>query len=173
MPLRLIDWPLFTSDPAGGCAKRLINNDAMKGVIMDYFTELDMLQQQVDQIKSAVQAAATESREELRQRIDQAPTDVDRRPPEPQQSAQAREAQSKWAKMRADANDKMAEVKARMDKRDRETDAKIAADEAYWAENDALSAIDSASRSLNTARLAILDAIDGRAFADAQAGRAG
>lgn len=141
-------------------------------MIVDYFAELDTLQRQVEQIKSAVQAAAIESREELRERIAQAPTDVDRPAPEPQ-SAQGREAQSKWAKMRADANDKMAEVKARMDKRDRETDAKIAADEAYWAENDALSAIDSASRSLNTARLAILDAIDGRAFADAQAGRAG
>jgi hypothetical protein len=139
---------------------------------MDYSTELDRLQRQVDQMKSAVQSASNESREELRRRIDQAQTEADRPAQEPQQGAQAREAQSKWAKMRADANDKMTEVKARMDKRDRETDAKVAAEEANWAENDALNAIDFASRSLDNARLVILDAIDGRAFADAQASRA-
>jgi hypothetical protein len=139
---------------------------------MDYSNELDRLQRQVGQIKSAVQSASTESREELRRRIDQAQTDADRPAPEAQQGAQAREAQSKWAKMRADANDKMTEVKARMDKRDRQTDAKVAAKEANWAENDALNAIDFASRSLDNARLVILDAIDGRAFADAQARRA-
>jgi multidrug resistance efflux pump len=144
----------------------------MKGGMMDYSTELDRLQRQVDQMKSAVQSASTESREELRRRIDQAQTDADRPAPESQQGAQAREAQSKWAKMRSDANDKMTEVKARMDKRDRQTDAKVASEEANWAENDALNAIDFASRSLDNARLVILDAIDGRAFADAQASRA-
>jgi hypothetical protein len=139
---------------------------------MDYSTELDRLQQQVGDVKSAVQAANRESREQLRQRIDQAQADADRPAPEPLQSAQPPEAHSKWAKMRADANDKMRDVKARMDKRDRETDANVAAEEANWAENDALNAIDFASRTLDNARLAILDAIDGRAFADAQARRA-
>jgi hypothetical protein len=141
----------------------------VKGGIVDYSAELDRLQQQVGQIRSAVQAAATESRDELRRQIDQAQTHTDRPAPESQQSPQAREAQSKWAKMRADANDKMTEVKARIDKRNRETDANVAAEEANWAENDALNAIDFASRTLDNARLAILDAIDGRAYADAQA----
>jgi hypothetical protein len=58
-------------------------------------------------------------------------------------------AASFWTSLHA--NDKMTEVKARMDKRDRETDATFAAEEADWAENDALNAI---------------------AFADAQASRA-
>src|SRR5689334_11485794 len=109
---------------------------------MNYDTELDRLQTQVGQIKSAVQAAATASRDELRQRIEEAQTDADSPTSQPQRSGQAPEAQSKWAKMRSDANDKMSEIKARMDKRDRETDAKLAAEEANWAENDALNAID-------------------------------
>jgi hypothetical protein len=136
---------------------------------MDYSTELDRLQRQVGRMKSSVQAAATDSRDELRRRIDEPQPDTGGPTPEPQQSSQAREAQSKWAKMRADANDKMTEVKSRIAKRDRETDAKLAAEEATWAENDALNAINFASRSLDNARVAILDAIDGRAYADALA----
>jgi hypothetical protein len=38
---------------------------------MDYSAQLDQLQQRVEQAKSAVQAAASESRQQLRQRIDQ------------------------------------------------------------------------------------------------------
>jgi predicted nucleic acid-binding Zn-ribbon protein len=136
---------------------------------MDFTTELDGLQQQVARMKSAMQAATTESREELRQRIDQAQADTDKAAHETQPSAQA---QTKWAKMRADASENMREVKARIDKRNQKMDAKAAATEADWAENDALNAIDFAARSLDNARLLMLDAIDGRAYADAQAGGA-
>jgi hypothetical protein len=139
---------------------------------MDFVTEVDGLQQQVARMKSAVQAAATESREELRQRIDQAQVDTDTATHEAQESGQSREAQTKWAKMRADASDNMREVKARIDKRNQKMDAKSAAQEADWAENDALNAINFASRSLDNARLLILAAIDGRAHAKAQTGAA-
>jgi hypothetical protein len=98
--------------------------------------------------------------------------DTERAAQETQQSAPAREAHSKWAKMRADASDNMRDVKARIDKRNRKMDAKVTAEEADLAENDALNAIDFAARSLDNARLLILDAIDGRAYADAQAGGA-
>jgi hypothetical protein len=47
-------------------------------------------------------------------------------------------------------------------------DAKVTSEEADVQESDALSAIDFAARSLDNARLLILDAIDGRAYADAQ-----
>jgi len=136
---------------------------------MDFVTELDGLQQQLARMKSAVQAAATESREELRQRIDQAQVDTDTATHDTQETAQA---QTKWAKMRADASDHMREVKARIDKRNQKMDAKSAAQEADWAENDALDAINFASRSLDNARLLILAAIDGRAHAKAQTGTA-
>jgi hypothetical protein len=39
---------------------------------MDFSAQLDALQQRAAEAKAAAQAAATESREQLRQRIDQA-----------------------------------------------------------------------------------------------------
>ena len=136
---------------------------------MDFSAELDGLQQQIAQTKSTVRAATTESREQLRQRIDQAQVETDTRARETQQSPQGRDAQKKWAKMRADAGDKMGEVKARIDKRNREMDAAVAADDADWAEADAVEAIDYAAWTLDNARVAMLDAIDARAYAAAQA----
>jgi hypothetical protein len=136
---------------------------------MDFSAELDGLQRQVAQTKSTVQAATTESREQLRQRIDQAQVETNRAARGTKQSPQGRDTQNKWAKMRADASDKMGEVKARIDKRNREMDANMAADEAEWAEADAVEAIDYAAWTLDNARVAMLDAIDARAYATARA----
>jgi hypothetical protein len=140
---------------------------------MDFSAELDGLQQQVAQTKSTVRAATTESREQLRQRIDQAQVETDRRAPGAKQSPQGRDAQNKWAKMRADTSDKMGEVKARIDKRNREMDAGMAADDADWAEADAVEAINYASWTLDNARVSMLDAIDARAYATTRASEAG
>ena len=71
--------------------------------------------------------------------------------------------------MRADANDKMGEVKARIEKRNREMDADMAAGDADWAEPDAVEALDYAAWTLDNARVAMLDAIDARAYATARA----
>jgi hypothetical protein len=136
---------------------------------MDFYAKLDGLQQQIVQTKSTVQAATTESREQIRQRIDQAKAETDRPAPGAKQSPQGRDAQNKWAKMRADASDKMGEVKARIDKRNREMDAGMAANDADWAETDAVEAIDYAAWTLDNARVSMLDAIDARAYANAQA----
>ena len=142
---------------------------------MDFYAELDALQRQVAQTKSSVQAASSESREQLRQRIDQAQRETDsaaqkkQSGQKTQQSAQGRDASNKWAKMRADASEKMDDVKARINKRNREMDADMAADEAAWAESDAAEAIYVATSTLDNARLAMLDAIDARAYATAQA----
>src|SRR6185437_11193149 len=139
---------------------------------MDFSAELDGLQQQVAQTKSMVRAATTESREQLRQRIDQAQVETDRPAAGTKQSPQGRDAQNKWAKMRADASDKMGDVKARIDKRNREMDAGVAADDADWAEADAVEAIDYAAWTLDNARVAMLDAIDARANATSRASAA-
>ena len=139
---------------------------------MDFSTKIDGLQQQLVQTKSTVGAATTESHEQLRQRIDQAQVETDRPAQETQLSPQGRDAQNKWAKMRADASGKMGDVKARMDKRNREMDANMAADDAEWAEADAVEAIDYAAWTLDNARVSILDAIDARANATARASEA-
>jgi hypothetical protein len=76
---------------------------------------------------------------------------------------------SKWAQMRAGAAAKREDVKGKIDKRNRQMDAKVAAHEADWAEDDAVEAIHFAEWATDNAELAILDAIDARAFADERA----
>jgi co-chaperonin GroES (HSP10) len=58
------------------------------------------------------------------------------------------------------------------DKRNAQLDAKMAAGDADWAEADADDAIDYAEWTVQNARLAVLDALDARAYAIALAGRA-
>ena len=54
---------------------------------MDFSAQLDALQQRAAAAKSAAQAAATESREQLRQRIDQAQVDINLAAKDAQQQA--------------------------------------------------------------------------------------
>jgi glycerol-3-phosphate dehydrogenase len=68
--------------------------------------------------------------------------------------------------MKADAAAKMDDIQAKIDKRTRELDAKAAATEADWAEADAADALDFADWAIDNAQLAMLDAIDARAYAD-------
>ena len=88
-------------------------------------------------------------------------------------SAAAASAKTKWAQMKADAAAKMDDLQARIDKRADQLDANVAADDAAWAEDDAAAAIDYASWTVDNARLAVLDAIDARVYADELATRAG
>lgn len=137
---------------------------------MDYSSQLDGLQRQVAGARTAVQAAATESRDQIRQRIDQA--QVDQNQAAERSAGVPAAAKNKWDQMRADAADKMKDVKARMDKRNREIDADMAAADADFAEADAADAINYAAWTIDNARLAILDAIDARAYANMRAGTA-
>ena len=86
---------------------------------MDFSAPLDDLQKRAAEAKASVQAAATESRDKLRQRIDQAQADVDLATKNAKQQAAdtADRAQSQWAQMKADASAKMDDVKAKIDKR--------------------------------------------------------
>ena len=123
--------------------------------------------------RSTVRRPATSLR--LRQRIDQAKADVDLAAKDARQdaSAAAGSARSKWAQMKTDAAAKMDDLQDKMDKRADQIDANIAADQAYGAEADAADAIDFAAWTVDNARLAVLDAIDARAYADDLARSAG
>jgi hypothetical protein len=140
---------------------------SIRGGSMDFSARVDELQQRVAATKSAVHAAATESREQLRQRIDQAQQDAK----DAQQRAQQRGDQtaertrSKFAQMKADAAAKMDDIQAKIDKRTRQLDAKAAATDADWAEAEAADALDFADWAVDNAQLAMLDAIDARAHA--------
>ena len=142
---------------------------------MEFSERLDALQQRAATAKADVQAAATESREQIGKRIDQAQGDLDRAVKNTQQEAEqaADRARSKWAQMRADAAAKMEDVKTKIDKRNRQMDAKVAARDADWADADAADAIYFAEWAVDSAQLAILDAIDARAYADQRAKAAG
>jgi len=148
---------------------------AIEGGTMEFSERLDALQQRVAAAKADVQAAATESREQIGKRIDQAQGDLNRAVKNAQQQTEQAvdSARTKWAQMRADAAAKMEDVKAKIDKRNRQMDAKVAAREADWADADAADAIHFAEWAVDNAELAILDAIDARAYADPLAKAAG
>jgi hypothetical protein len=135
---------------------------------MDFSAKLDQLEQRVAATKAAAQAADTESREELRQRIEHA----QQRVTEAKEADEAAAAElrnrtrSKFAQMKADAAAKMDDLQAKIDRRTRKMDAKAAANEAGWVEADAADALDYAEWAVDNAQLAMLDAIDARAYAD-------
>jgi hypothetical protein len=68
--------------------------------------------------------------------------------------------------MKVDAAAKMTDIKERMDRRGAQIDVDFAATDAAWAEDSAAAAIDYAEWAVDNARLAMLDAIDARAYAD-------
>ena len=141
------------------------------GKIMDFSSQLDVLEQQAAGARAGVQAAATENRDQLRKRIEQAQVDSNRDQNRAQPVAKAPAGtHSKWDQMKADAAHKMDDVKARIDKRTQKIDADMAMTEADMAEADATAAIDYAAWSIDNARLATLDAIDARAYANMQTG---
>jgi hypothetical protein len=117
----------------------------------------------------------SESREQLRQRIDQAKVEVDLAAKDARQQVgeAAASARSEWAQMKADAAAKLDDFEAKMDGRADQRDAKLGARQADGAEADAADAIEFAAWTVDHARLAVLDAIDARADAEDLARSAG
>ena len=138
---------------------------------MDFNKQIDDLQGRVEQLRSTVSAAADENHEQLTQRIDAAQAETTQALSEAKQdvSAAADEAQDKWEQMLADAQARVAELKANVQRRADQIDANLADTEADAAAADAYSAINYADWAVENARLAILDAIDARAYADERA----
>ncbi len=71
--------------------------------------------------------------------------------------------------MKADAAAQREDMKAKINKRTDQLDAKAAAKDADWAEDDAAEAIDYAVWMVYDAQLAVLDALDARVYADERA----
>lgn len=138
---------------------------------MDVLTQFEALENRTSAGLAQVKAAASESREELEQRIDQAQVDVDLGKPGAKSGGReaADKGQSKWAQMKADASARMEDVKAKIDKRNDQMDAEMAAADADFAEAEASDAIGYAEWVVDNARLAVLDALDARAYAGERA----
>ena len=142
---------------------------------MDFSAKLENLKTKVNQMVDSAQAAADENRDQLKQRVDKAQDDANQAMGDAKQQAQetADRAKSKWAEMKADAAASREDIKAKINKRTDQLDAKAAATDADWAEDDASDAIDYAVWMVYDAQLAVLDALDARAYADERARIAG
>jgi hypothetical protein len=142
---------------------------------MDFSAQLDKLQQQANETVASIRSASAESRDELRQRIDQARVDANLALMDVKQKAEetSDQVQTQWAQLKADASAWMDDIRAKIDKRADQRDAKAAAKDADRAERDAADAIDYAVLAFFSARLAVLDALDARAYADERAKIAG
>ena len=138
---------------------------------MDFSAQLEKVQERVSELVASVRTASAETHDQLKQRIDQAQVDANLALMDvKQQTGQASsQAQSKWAHMKADVSARMDDDKAEIDKRADERDTKAAARNADRAEQDAADAIDYAVFAFYSARLAVLDALDARAYADERA----
>jgi hypothetical protein len=134
---------------------------------MDFATQLENLRKRVDDTLTQVKKAASEDRTQLEARIDKAQLDADLAMKDSQKSfdANADMAQNKWAQVKADAAGKVADIKAKIDQRGKEMDFQAAETDAELAESEASGAIDFASWAADNARLAVLDALDARAYA--------
>jgi hypothetical protein len=142
---------------------------------MDFSAQLEKLQQQANDTTASIRAASAESRDQLKQRIDQARVDANLALMDVKQQAEQTtdQVQSKLAQVKADASAWMDDIKSKIDKRSDERDAKAAAKDADRAERDAVDAIDYAVVTFYSAQLAVLDALDARAYADERAKIAG
>jgi hypothetical protein len=138
---------------------------------MDFSAKLENLKAKVNETVETARAAAAEDRDQLKQRVDKAQDDANQAMEGAKQQAgeSADRAKSKWAQMKADAAAQREDMKAKIDKRADQLDAKGAATDADWAEQDAAEAIDYAVWVVYDAQLAVLDALDARAYADERA----
>jgi hypothetical protein len=85
--------------------------------MMDFSAQLDKLEQHVTDTKSAAEAAAKESHDKVKQRIDRAQADVNQAVKHAQQEANtgADSARSKWARMKTDNAAKMDDLKVKIE----------------------------------------------------------
>ena len=130
---------------------------------MDVAAQFEALQKRVTEASSGVSAGTTESRDQLKERIDKVHADKDAR----QQAGEAAgSAGGKWAQMKAEVAARMDVLKTKIDNRGGRPDARAAEADADHAALEAGHAIDYASWTVENARLAALDAIDARVFSD-------
>jgi hypothetical protein len=138
---------------------------------MDFSAKLGELKNHVSEVQTSVEAAADETHDQVKRRIDSAQSDMDKAVSQAKQDAAqaSARAESGWAQVKADAAAKVANAKAKADRRADEFDARVAATQADAARADAFAAIDFADWAVESARLTILDAIDARLYAEERA----
>ena len=134
---------------------------------MDFEKELDNLRLKVADVQTSVRVAKTETHDQIQERIGEAQVKLDKeaKAAKAQADQAGDQAQEQWKYVKADAAARIAKAKRTIDHGGDQFDADIAATDAMWAESDAEDAIDFAVYAVESARVAILDAIDARAQA--------
>jgi hypothetical protein len=149
-----------------GCSSQLAS-----GGIMSISEQVDAVQARAAELKSSADQARRETNEQVQARISQAKADIAARQSAVKEKAgqAAERTQSQWKSMQADAAAKMQALQDRIGRQRDQRDVKRAERQAEDAEADASDALDYASWVVDQARLAVLDAIDARTWADARA----
>ncbi|HYV80752.1 MAG TPA: hypothetical protein VE979_21725 [Streptosporangiaceae bacterium] len=129
--------------------------------------QIDALQAKVADLKSSLDASRHETNEQIKARVASARAKA--KAAEETVHGKADQAQTQWQSFKADTSAKMAELQGRIERKREEHDAKAAEDDAEWAEDNAAAALDYAAWAVDQAEVAVLDAADARAWADARA----
>ena len=138
---------------------------------MSVSDQVDALQKRAADLKSSFDQARQETNEQVKSRIDQTKRDIAARESATKQKADQAvdRTQSQWKSMQADAAAKMHDLQDRIARKRDEHDVKVAEEDAEAAEEDAADALDYAAWAVDQAKLAVLDAVDARTWANARA----
>jgi hypothetical protein len=138
---------------------------------MNVSDQVDTLQKRAADLKSSFDQARQETNEQVKARVDQTRADIAAHDSAAKEKAgqAAGRAQSQWKSMQADAAAKRQDLQDRMARKRDQHDVKVAEEEAEAAEEDAADALDYATWVVEQAKLAVLDAVDARTWADARA----
>src|SRR5262245_51242588 len=92
---------------------------AVRGGSMSFNEQFENVQKKATEATTAVKDAASESRDQLRQRIDEAQVQLDLASKDVRDKAQEAgdQTRSQWAQLKADTRLTMGDVKAKIDKR--------------------------------------------------------
>jgi hypothetical protein len=138
----------------------------------DFQADVDAIRRDVDKLGADIQGAASDTADQLKGRVSQARADMERGVATAEQSADqavdqaVSDVQNSWAQMKAD-------VKAHVQQRNAELNAAATEIDAELAEEDAANALAFADWAIGNARVAVLNALEYRAMADARAELAG
>jgi hypothetical protein len=139
--------------------------------MMTLSEQTDALQAKAAELKSSLDASRHETNEQIKARVAGAKTKADAAQETVHGKADqtADRVHAQWQSFKADTSSKMQQLQEQIDRKRDEHDAKVAERDAESAEDNAADALDYAAWAIDQAEVAVLDAADARAWADARA----
>ena len=137
--------------------------------------QADALQAKAADLKSSLDASRNETNEQIKARLANAKTKAAAATEtvHGQAGQTADRAHAQWQSFKADTSAKMQQLQEQIERKRDEHDVKAAEKDAESAEDNAAGALDYAAWAIDQAELAVLDAADARAWADARAAASG